>query len=948
MSSYESALLFIRDGLREDATRELSGILEHPMMAEAPTHLLQEGDDEGGREFNRGNTAVGADDREAAAGGTSRGGGGFVGADGGRRKDKEKKQPLAPAVRVSLTPTMTQVKFLSLKNLGRLVEDMASERELAAAALENKDDAGERMLTDDGDKEDAASAASRRLSEETQRRRLLMADYALALRCYAAAVEIDGTDASLWRRLGLLAARRGLLYLARHALERGLGIHPRHPLILEDLAEVLLAVGDFPACRHVAGLVATLDPYHARARDMKRGAEELTPARGYVGAAATTSPRQHRQLAAKRFRTTPPDDGGSGAVVARVGDEEKEAEEEGEDGGRETDEESAHELTLELRGRTWEAVALALAAALEPPTPTRLSSSEGEDEEEEEEMEGAYGSEGDTCEEAGWGRALTTAEAVMAEEVGRQAFQKAAGKSRKRHKRAAAAAEILATVAKDKANAQPTIPPATIVTAVAATVAMGGPTSNDDMDTTYATGVDTTAAAATVAASAGAGTAAAVALSCPVNAPARDVAACAGQPRPPEGQPVLTSTSQVCGAGSDPAAPVPAPAPRTPEVAAATPEVAAVVKDVFQLLGRRVRFIVPAAARAGLKCPIAVDAGDADGALGASCGGTGDSASGRGGGIAGLETAARPKAVGDDTSAAHELAATRGTGAGVGVSAGTADHIDIDRVAGGGDVGGDGDVGDDGGGDGDGSGGGHSSAAAAASGAEVGASADEPGEGTDNEPTDGGPKKKLKIAPPAPVRRSRRQEEADEQEVRRQRHDEHRAEADAAATRAQEKTKWTPMKRLREGLVELAVGGGAAAAGVLAADKDNNRRGTTAPSKPLTLVEEAQVTEEDEVEADEVAAFISAVSSRNSGTADVAWRLLLHITERWCPTSEAGQHHTLCYVPLTLRPIPSTLYSIPYTLYPMPSTFYLLPSTLYPIPHILYPHPIPHTLYPTP
>jgi hypothetical protein len=81
-SSYEAALYFIRDGNREDAARELRGILEHPMMSEAPTHRI-----------------VASVQREV--GGTP----------------------------VTLTPTMTQIKFLSLKNLGRLVADLADEAE---------------------------------------------------------------------------------------------------------------------------------------------------------------------------------------------------------------------------------------------------------------------------------------------------------------------------------------------------------------------------------------------------------------------------------------------------------------------------------------------------------------------------------------------------------------------------------------------------------------------------------------------------------------------------------------------------------------------------------------------------------------------------------------------------------------------------------------------------
>ena len=134
-SKYESALLHIRAGEREAAVGELGAILEHPMMSEPPTHLR----------------------RPTAS------------VPGG----------------VSLTPTMTQIKFLSLKTLGRLVAELADERHAAS---------------------DPSASASESES------------YALALRCYAAAVEIDGADSALWRRLGALAVRRGQPHVARHAL----------------------------------------------------------------------------------------------------------------------------------------------------------------------------------------------------------------------------------------------------------------------------------------------------------------------------------------------------------------------------------------------------------------------------------------------------------------------------------------------------------------------------------------------------------------------------------------------------------------------------------------------------------------------------------------------------------------------------------------------------------
>ena len=240
-SSYEAALYFIRDGNHEDAARELRGILEHPMMSEAPTHRI-----------------VASLRREV--GGTP----------------------------VTLTPTMTQIKFLSLKNLGRLVADLADEAEARGepfAAPAAADGARERNARLESlvpkTRKHAAAAASAASGpgggpavDEDE-------PYGLSLRCYAAAVEIDGTDAGLWRTLGALAARRGVPHLARHALEMGLAVHPRNPLVLEDLAETLLAVGDFPAVRHVASLISALDPRHARAARMKRAPETLEPAEAF-------------------------------------------------------------------------------------------------------------------------------------------------------------------------------------------------------------------------------------------------------------------------------------------------------------------------------------------------------------------------------------------------------------------------------------------------------------------------------------------------------------------------------------------------------------------------------------------------------------------------------------------------------------------------------------------
>ena len=210
---------------------------------------------------------------------------------------------------------MTQVKFLALKNLGRLLAETADERETT--------DAAEPVSVGTPDRVESPGV------EE---------DYALALRCYAAAVEIDGSDVGLWRRLGALAARRGLPHVARHALEMGVAVHPRHPLVLEDLAETLLAVGDFSACRRVATVLTSIDPRHARAEQMKRRAETLEIADGFDWNAEKGPETPRRRV---------DDDVGNAAR-----------------GRKRRKVDADDEVTLRLTRRSWEAVASALATAM--------------------------------------------------------------------------------------------------------------------------------------------------------------------------------------------------------------------------------------------------------------------------------------------------------------------------------------------------------------------------------------------------------------------------------------------------------------------------------------------------------------------------------------------------------------------------------------------------------
>ena len=109
-SKYEHALLFMRDGALEDAERELRSILDHDMMSGPPNH----------RPVEEYPAPPPKPTRDAEDSDT----------DDNSEYESEDDTP-----EMTLTSTMTQVKFLALKNLGRLVADRAERRE-----RENDDD----------------------------------------------------------------------------------------------------------------------------------------------------------------------------------------------------------------------------------------------------------------------------------------------------------------------------------------------------------------------------------------------------------------------------------------------------------------------------------------------------------------------------------------------------------------------------------------------------------------------------------------------------------------------------------------------------------------------------------------------------------------------------------------------------------------------------------------
>ncbi|KAK9841857.1 hypothetical protein WJX81_007591 [Elliptochloris bilobata] len=89
-----------------------------------------------------------------------------------------------------------------------------------------------------------------------------------ALRLYAEALRLDAGDVVLWHRLGTLAAEMGQWGLARAVFEHGLRRSPRHTLMAECLAEVLLQLGDYYAAAVATAHLLRLDACHPRARQL--------------------------------------------------------------------------------------------------------------------------------------------------------------------------------------------------------------------------------------------------------------------------------------------------------------------------------------------------------------------------------------------------------------------------------------------------------------------------------------------------------------------------------------------------------------------------------------------------------------------------------------------------------------------------------------------------------
>jgi len=188
--------------------------------------------------------------------------------------------------RADISARLLRVKFLALKNLGRLLDERArgAEAEAEAEAEADRDE---------------------------------------ALRCYARAVELDDEDGVLWGRLGRAAASCGRAAMARMAYERAVTLCPKNQLFLEALSELCLRAGDFESARAIAGVVVTMDPANARARAMKRAPETLEPTRvvkaSRTAAPAPATPERDAEVKIRLGADVEKSWGVIAAVLARLG-----------------------------------------------------------------------------------------------------------------------------------------------------------------------------------------------------------------------------------------------------------------------------------------------------------------------------------------------------------------------------------------------------------------------------------------------------------------------------------------------------------------------------------------------------------------------------------------------------------------------------------------------------
>jgi tetratricopeptide (TPR) repeat protein len=163
-----------------------------------------------------------------------------------------------------LTPTLCSVKKLALRNLGNLFAKECGEFEFEEEEFEGSEDDKDDSDDDGGEKQRREKLSSKSpVSSQSY-------SFEQAIRCYSEAVRMDREDVASWLRMGELSAKRGDVALARIAFESGLLAQPTHALLLNELCEVCVLVGDEASATFLAARILNSDRRNERMKRFKR------------------------------------------------------------------------------------------------------------------------------------------------------------------------------------------------------------------------------------------------------------------------------------------------------------------------------------------------------------------------------------------------------------------------------------------------------------------------------------------------------------------------------------------------------------------------------------------------------------------------------------------------------------------------------------------------------
>ena len=170
-----------------------------------------------------------------------------------------------------LTPTLCSVKKLALRNLGNLFAKECGEFEFEEEEFEG--------IEDDKDDDDDDGGEKQRREKLSSKSSVSPQSYSFeqAIRCYSEAVRMDREDVASWLRMGELSAKRGDVALARMAFESGLLAQPTHALLLNELCEVCVLVGDEASATFLAARILNSDRRNERMKEIQTNFANAKP-----------------------------------------------------------------------------------------------------------------------------------------------------------------------------------------------------------------------------------------------------------------------------------------------------------------------------------------------------------------------------------------------------------------------------------------------------------------------------------------------------------------------------------------------------------------------------------------------------------------------------------------------------------------------------------------------